>query len=608
MRYHTALISTVFLCLNFMANAWQPAGNRLMTTWGESLNPDKVWETYPRPIMQRQQWKGLNGLWDYAIVNINDKEPEEYQGEILVPFCAESALSGVGKEVGSDNALWYKRSFSIPSDWKNRNIMLNFDAVDWECRVWVNGIYVGAHTGGYTPFSFDITPALNARGNNELVVRVWDPTDKGPQPRGKQVCKPNGVWYTSVTGIWQTVWLEPVSPTHISALRILPDIDCNTLSVTPEVKGIGDNAIVTVIVKDKDRAIASGRSLYGEPVLIDMPADVQLWSPDNPKLYDLDIILSVNGDVVDKVQSYVAMREYSIKRDADGIVRLQLNNSDLFQFGTLDQGWWPDGLYTPPSHEAMIFDIDKTKDLGFNMIRKHIKVEPPTWYTHCDEVGIIVWQDMPSGDVVGPWQQFQYYDGVELQRSEFSEQTYRKELNEIMDELYNYPCIGMWIPFNEGWGQFKTVEIAEWTKKKDPSRLVNASSGGNFFHCGDILDLHNYPAPDMFLYDAQRATVLGEFGGMALPVEGHLWKPDSNWGYIQFKSPAELTDTYVEYIDKLKNLVPRGFSAGVYTQPTDVEIEVNGLMTYDRKVVKVDEKRVRESNKALINSLVQKHQ
>ena len=606
MQFHQVFISAIFLCLHLAAYAWQPEGERIMTIWGENLNPDKVWEEYPRPIMRREQWNNLNGLWDYAIVNFNDKEPKKYQGEILVPFCVESALSGVGKKVGADNVLWYRRSFSIPSVWKNKNIILNFDAVDWECRVWVNGILIGTHTGGYAPFSFDITPALKSGGDNELVVRVWDPTDKGPQPRGKQVSEPNGIWYTPVTGIWQTVWIEPVSPTHISSLKILPDIDRNTLSVMPEVEGKDDYAITTVTVKDNNKVIASGQSLCGEPVIIDMPDEVQYWSPDNPKLYDIDIILSAKGKEIDKVQSYAAMRKYSIKRASDGIVRLQLNNKDLFQFGTLDQGWWPDGLYTAPSHEAMIFDVNKTKELGFNMIRKHIKVEPPTWYTHCDKVGMIVWQDMPSGDVVGPWQQFQYYDGTELQRSEFSEQTYRKEWEEIIDALYNYPCIAMWIPFNEGWGQFKTDEIACWTKKKDSSRLVNAASGGNFFHCGDILDLHSYPAPEMFMYDAQRATVLGEFGGMALPVEGHLWAPDRNWGYIQFKSSADLTDTYVKYIGQLRNLVSRGFSAGVFTQPTDVEIEVNGLMTYDRKVIKVDERRVREANRSLIESLSEK--
>ena len=586
--------------------AYHPVGDRIKTTWGENINPHGVWQEYPRPVMERGYWKNLNGLWKYAITPVSASAPTGYQGEILVPFCAESALSGVGKEVGKDNALWYERSFTIPRTWKEYHVMLNFDAVDWECKVWVNDIFVGTHTGGFAPFSFDITPALNKKGDNTLVVRVWDPTDNGPQPRGKQVSNPNGIWYTPVTGIWQTVWLEPVPETHISSLKILPDIDANTLSIRTDVNVDNFDGIVEVDVLENGKTVAKGRSLANQSVTIAMPNSPKLWSPDSPNLYDLDISIYSDGKRIDSVKSYAAMRKFSIKRDNDGIMRLQLNNKDLFQFGTLDQGWWPDGLYTAPSREALFFDIDKTKSLGFNMIRKHIKVEPPAWYTHCDRTGMIVWQDMPSGDEVGPWQQFQYYDGTELKRSEFSETTYRKEWEEIMDALYNYPCIAMWIPFNEGWGQFKTEEIARWTKKKDPSRLVNASSGGNFFHCGDILDLHSYPAPDMFMYDAQRATVLGEFGGMALPVEGHLWTPDRNWGYIQFKSSEELTDTYVKYIRKLKDLVPRGFSAGVFTQPTDVEIEVNGLMTYDRKVIKVDESSVREANRALIESLSDK--
>lgn len=597
------ILGAALFC-SVIAAAYQPAGDRIMTTWGENINPRQVWQQYPRPIMERGQWESLNGLWNYAITDAAAPAPREYQGEILVPFCAESALSGVGKEVGKDNALWYTRNFSIPSDWKGKEIMLNFEAVDWECKVWVNDIFVGSHTGGYAPFSLDISPALKSKGENTITVRVWDPTDMGPQPRGKQVSNPNGIWYTPVTGIWQSVWLEPVPKTHISSLRISPDIDANTLSVDVEVAKRSDDDIILVVnAIDNNNLVATGKSIAGMPVVMNMPDSVKLWSPDSPNLYDLDISIYSNGKKLDSVKSYAAMRKFSTGRDKDGIVRLRLNNKDLFQFGTLDQGWWPDGLYTAPSTEALYFDIDKTKDLGFNMIRKHIKVEPRLWYTHCDRVGMIVWQDMPSGDLVGPWQNRQYYDGTEFKRSEFSEQTYRKEWEEIIDALYNYPCIAMWIPFNEGWGQFKTVEIADWTKKKDPSRLVNSASGGNHFHCGDILDLHNYPAPDMYMYDAQRATVLGEFGGMALPIEGHLWAPDRNWGYIQFKSPDELTDTYVDYTGRLKNLVSRGFSAGVYTQPTDVEIEVNGLMTYDRKVMKVNEDRVRQANKSLVESL-----
>lgn len=303
------------------------------------------------------------------------------------------------------------------------------------------------------------------------------------------------------------------------------------------------------------------------------------------------------------MSSYAAMRKYSSKRDANGIVRLELNNKPLFQFGPLDQGWWPDGLYTAPTDEALLYDIQKTKDFGFNMIRKHIKVEPARWYTYCDKLGIIVWQDMPSGDRNPEWQNRKYFEGTEMKRSAESEACYRKEWKEIMDALYSYPCIGTWIPFNEAWGQFKTPEIVEWTKQYDPTRLVNPASGGNHYTCGDMLDLHNYPAPELYLYDAQRATVLGEYGGIGWVVQGHIWEPDRNWGYIQFNSSKEVTDEYVKYAEKLYDLIPRGFSAAVYTQTTDVEVEVNGLMTYDRKVIKLDEKRVREINRKLCESL-----
>lgn len=520
-----------------------------------------------------------------------------------MPFAVESSLSGVGKTVGADQALWYERSFTVPSSWKGKDVMLNFGAVDWQCDVWVNDVKVGAHKGGFTPFSINVTQALAAKGDNVLKVRVWDPTDRGYQPRGKQVERPEGIWYTPVTGIWQTVWLEPVAKSHITGLRIQSDIDANTLTVGGEASHTGGVLLVEAKVFDNGREVGSGKSINGESVVIAMPDGAKLWSPDSPNLYDLEVTLYDNGKAVDKVKSYAAMRKFSTKRDADGIVRLQLNNKDLFQFGPLDQGWWPDGLYTAPSYEAMVYDVDKTKDWGFNMIRKHIKVEPATWYTYCDRKGIIVWQDMPSGDNGPEWQNRRYFDGIEKQRSPESEATYRREWKEIMDCLYNYPCISTWIPFNEAWGQFKTPEITAWTKAYDPSRLVNPASGGNFYTCGDILDLHNYPGPEMYLYDGQRANVLGEYGGIGMVVDGHIWTPDRNWGYIQFKSPGEVTDKYVEYANELARLAKAGFTGAVYTQTTDVEMEVNGLMTYDRKVIKVDEDRVARANRAVCESL-----
>lgn len=581
---------------------WKPVEGRISTQWSEQVNPDNVLPEYPRPIMERTEWKNLNGLWDYAIIEKGKHSPSVFDGKILVPFAVESSLSGVTKTVGAEKELVYRRSFDVPSSWKGKKVLLHFGAVDWKTDVWVNDVKVGSHTGGFTPFSFDITEALQGK-NNTLLVKVWDPTDKGYQPRGKQVSRPEDIWYTPVTGIWQTVWLEPVSESYIQDLRITPDIDNSLLSLKALVKDATSKDLVEVKVFDGQQLVAQGKSINGECVQVAMPENAKLWSPESPFLYTLKVSLKQGGKLVDEVSSYAAMRKYSSKRDANGIVRLELNNKPLFQFGPLDQGWWSDGLYTAPTDEALLYDIQKTKDFGFNMIRKHIKVEPARWYTYCDKLGIIVWQDMPSGDRNPEWQNRKYFEGTEMKRSAESEACYRKEWKEIMDALYSYPCIGTWIPFNEAWGQFKTPEIVEWTKQYDPTRLVNPASGGNHYTCGDMLDLHNYPAPELYLYDAQRATVLGEYGGIGWVVQGHIWEPDRNWGYIQFNSSKEVTDEYVKYAEKLYDLIPRGFSAAVYTQTTDVEVEVNGLMTYDRKVIKLDEKRVREMNRKLCESL-----
>jgi len=583
---------------------WKPVGEKIKTKWATQIDPANVLPEYPRPIMQRGEWKNLNGLWDYAIIQKGEHLPTAFDGQILVPFAVESSLSGVGKSIDENKELIYQRSFELPSAWRGKQVLLHFGAVDWKADVWVNDVKVGSHTGGFTPFSFDITAALSAKGTNRLLVKVWDPTDKGTQPRGKQVSQPNGIWYTPVSGIWQTVWLEPVSEKHISDLRITPDVDHNLLTINALLGNPSPSDLVEVSVYDGDRLVATGKSINAEPVEVPMPADVKLWSPDSPFLYTLKVSLKSDGKVLDRVDSYAAMRKYSIRRDANGIVRLELNNKPLFQFGPLDQGWWPDGLYTAPTDEALLYDIQKTKDFGFNMIRKHIKVEPARWYTHCDRLGIIVWQDMPSGDRNPEWQMRQYFNGTERKRSAESEATYRKEWKEIMDCLYSYPCIGTWVPFNEAWGQFKTPEIAEWTKQYDPTRLVNPASGGNHYPCGDMLDLHHYPAPELFLYDAQRATVLGEYGGIGMVLKDHLWEPNRNWGYVQFNTSKEVTDEYVKYADMLYQLIAKGFSAAVYTQTTDVEVEVNGLMTYDRKVIKLDEQRVKEANTRICRSLL----
>lgn len=584
------------------ANAqWKPAGDKILTPWAEKVNPQAPLPEYPRPAMKRGEWKNLNGEWNYAILPKGHKAPSGWDGKILVPYAVESALSGVGKRVSENEELWYERSFTVPKSWDGSRTLLHFGAVDWLADVWVNGVKVGSHSGGYTPFSFDVTDALQ-KGDNTLTLRVWDPTNRGTQPRGKQIQKPTGIWYTPVTGIWQTVWLEPVGDTSIASLDITPDIDAGELTVGADVIGNG-HLKLEVDVFDGSRKVASGAALNGEKASVAMPADMKLWSPESPDLYGLKVRLLKDGKVVDQVDSYAAMRKISTGRDGNGIVRMELNNKPLFQMGPLDQGWWPDGLYTAPTDEALAYDIKKTKDLGFNMIRKHVKVEPARWYTHCDSLGILVWQDMPSGDRGPQWQDHNYFNGTEFARSEESEEQYRKEWKEIMDFCRNNPSVVVWVPFNEAWGQFKTPEIVAWTKKYDPSRLVNPASGGNHYAVGDMLDLHNYPAPELYLYDAMRPTVLGEYGGIGLVIKDHIWEPDKNWGYVKFNSPEEVTDTYVEYAGKLLDLVPNGFSAGVYTQTTDVEGEVNGLMTYDRKVLKVDEKAVREANQKLVHSL-----
>lgn len=600
---HLVLVgATLLLSSQVLWAQWKPVGNKIKTSWTENIDINNVLPEYPRPIMERSEWSNLNGLWNYTIQPLGKGIPTSFDGEILVPFAIESSLSGVGRILGENKNLWYQRSFIIPSKWKGKKILLHFGAVDWKTEVWVNNIKVGEHTGGFTPFSFDITQALDG-SKNTLVVKVWDPTDKGTQPRGKQVSQPRGIWYTPVSGIWQTVWLEPVADHYITNVRTTPDIDTNGVKVKVETDNDRVSDKFEVKVFDEGQLVAMGTSINGLPVEISMPVDVKLWSPDSPFLYQMEVSLFSEGKRIDCIKSYMAMRKFSTKRDEKGIVRLQLNNKDLFQFGPLDQGWWPDGLYTAPTDEALRYDIKKTKDFGFNMIRKHIKVEPARWYTYCDQMGIIVWQDMPSGDKNPEWQNRKYFEGTELTRSPESEANYRKEWKEIIDCLYSYPCIGTWVPFNEAWGQFKTREIAEWTKQYDPTRLVNPASGGNHYTCGDMLDLHHYPGPEMFLYDAQRATVLGEYGGIGLVLKEHLWEPDRNWGYVQFNTSKEATDKYMEYANVLKELIPRGFSAAVYTQTTDVEVEVNGLLTYDRKVIKLDEKTLRKMNKEICDAL-----
>ncbi len=590
--------------LNAPAQAWRPAGDKLKTAWADEVDPACPLPEYPRPTLVRPEWRNLNGLWDYAILPADAPQPERFDGKILVPYPVESSLSGVQRRLTENEVLWYERRFTVPAGWRQGALLLHFGAVDWEADIYLNGIRVGGHKGGYTAFSIDIAPYLT-RGEQTLAVRVTDPTDRGTQPRGKQVTEARTIWYTPVTGIWQTVWLEPVPESRIAALRTTPDIDTKSLTVEAVTVGVRPGDIVGVTLRDNGRTVAEARAAAGEPLRLTL-SDMKLWTPDTPVLYDLEATLLRGGKPVDRVGSYAAMRKNSTVRGKEGFLRLQLNDRECFQFGPLDQGWWPDGLYTAPTDEALVYDIVKTKELGFNMIRKHVKVEPERWYWHCDRLGILVWQDMPNGGPSPEWQNNRYFNGAEAERTARSEEQFRREWKEIIDQLYNHPSVVMWVPFNEAWGQFKTAEIARWTKDYDSTRIVNAASGGNFYpDAGEVLDIHSYPHPRFYLFDIGRVNVIGEYGGIGLPLEGHLWQPDRNWGYIRFKDAGEVTDEYIRYAEMLERLIPTGCSGAVYTQTTDVEIEVNGLMTYDRKRMKVDERRLREVNRRLCRSLGQ---
>lgn len=600
------LLSLFFLALVAMTTAqtsWKPAGDKIKTVWAEQVDPNQVLPEYPRPILERTQWQNLNGLWDYAILDKGKMEPQHFDGQILVPFCVESSLSGVQKSVTEKQELWYHRTFDVPASWKGKHVVLNFGAVDWQADVYVNDIHIGTHKGGYAGFSFDITPYLNPKGHQKLVVRVWDPTDKGYQPIGKQTLKPNSIWYTAVTGIWQTVWLEPVDVNYITNVKTAADIQNGTLELTlrSAVNQPGD--LVEAVLLDGSKEVSRAKGIANGTLRMAVP-DAKLWSPEHPFLYTLKLTLWREGRKLDEVRSYTAMRTITVARDwENGIYRMQLNGENYFQYGPLDQGWFPDGLYTAPTDEALLFDIRKTKELGFNMIRKHVKVEPDRWYYYCDREGILVWQDMPSGDMGNGWEPYKYNGGIDQNRTPQSAQNYYDEWTAIMDQCGQHPCVVVWVPFNEGWGQFETQKVVDYIKSVDPTRLVNPASGGNHRDCGDIFDFHHYPNPAMFLSDPGRVNVLGEYGGIGLPLEGHLWFADKNWGYIKFQSKDEVTKQYVEYAEMLKTLIPRGYSAAVYTQTTDVEGEVNGLMTYDRKEMKMDVEQVRKVNQEVIGTL-----
>ena len=590
---------------------WKPAGDKLKSKWTNDVDVNNVLPEYPRPLMVRSQWENLNGLWKYAITSKTELEiPEKYDGDILVPFPVESSLSGVQRKFMPDELLWYFTEFEVPSNWKNRNIILHFGAIDWQSTIWINDIKVGEHTGGYAPFGFDITPFLNKEGKQKMVVKVYDPSGyrdqvydpnnlltEGYQSRGKQALNPRGAYYSAMSGIWQSVWLEPVNKKHIAGVKISPDIDRSILCLELETTASKNEEWFEAVVIDDGKQITVGKAVAGQKMEVYIP-DAKLWSPESPFLYDLKINLYSNNEIVDHVDSYFAMRKISIKKGDREPTRIQLNNKDYFNFGLLDQGYWPDGIYTAPTDEAMKFDIQMTKDLGFNTIRKHWKIEPARWYYHCDKTGLLVWQDFPGGDQDVP-------HGSEMERSPESERVFFLELKQMVDYLYSNPSVVCWVLFNERSGQFKTKEVVEFTRRLDHTRLIDAASGGNHFQVGDIVDYHFYPEPRLFIHDqtSGRATVQGEFGGIGLLIKDHTWHPEEGWGYVNCKTVEEVTDKYVGYGEDLLELIKLGISAAIYTQTTDIEIECNGLVTYDREVMKVDTDRVREINLKISNSL-----
>lgn len=563
----------------------KPFVSELITQWGETVTAENAWTEYPRPQMRRDNWTNLNGQWDYAITPAKQKNaPQKWQGKILVPFSLESRLSGVQRLLDASEALWYRRTFEATRR-TGKFLMLNFEAVDYRCEVFVNGKSVGKHQGGNTPFSFEITSALES-GRNELVVRVEDDTEEF-QLRGKQTLNARGIWYTQVSGIWQTVWLEEVPTTSIERVKIDTRMNGDIAMIVYPAGVVSVPQNYEVIASLNGKEIARVRS--DAPSLSLNILKPQLWSPDSPTLYDLEVRL--NDDVV---RSYVGIREVGKLKDAKGHWRFTLNGKQIFHWGPLDQGWWPDGLLTPPSDEALLFDIEWLQQAGFNMIRKHIKVEPRRYYYHCDRLGMMVWQDQVSGGPKPKWTRLQP-NPQDAKWPAKEHQQFMLELDRMITELESHPSIVSWVPFNEAWGQHRTMETGRWTVKRDPSRLINIASGGNFWPIGDIVDAHKYPHPEFPWEDGGDGRfqdfikVMGEFGGHGFPVKGHLWDANRrNWGYGDIpKNEAEYKERYVTSIKMLNQLRAEGIAGGVYTQTTDVEGEINGLMTYDRKIIKI---------------------
>ena len=583
-------IAAIIPAITPSAQAWEAKKAPIMTKWAKEVSPTNALPEYPRPQMVRENWLNLNGVWEYQSGKDGDPVPfgQKLNSEILVPFPVESALSGVMEH---HERIWYRRNFNVPTAWKGKQLMLNFGAVDYEAEVFINGQSLGVHTGGYEPFSLNITPQLKENGPQEIIVRVFDPTEKGGQPRGKQTTQPGGIMYTPTTGIWQTVWLEPVEARSIGSLHIVPDVDNKSVKVTVNAVTTGTSRPrttdeVLVNVKDGTNVIGTLRGTPGAEMTIAMP-NPKLWSPDSPFLYQLDVALIDDKKQVDHVDSYFGMRKISVGM-ADGFQRLLLNDKFVFQMGPLDQGFWPDGLYTAPTDDALKYDIEMEKQFGFNMVRKHIKVEPARWYYHADKLGILVWQDMPSPNS---------YIG---NPPPIDKPAFEKQVNNVITTHWNSPAIVMWVIFNEGQAYHDPQKLVTIAKNLDPSRLVSRNSGldfGDDVNISDIRDVHNYPPPAApNPAGTMQALVCGEYGGIGYVIKDHFWKA-GGWGYTTITSAQELEDLYGEFAMMLKGFQDeKGLSAAVYTEITDVEIEINGLMTYDR-ILKCDPKRIALANR-----------
>ncbi|MET7316801.1 MULTISPECIES: PA14 domain-containing protein [Streptomyces] len=556
----------------------------LRTRWADQVGPDNALPEYPRPQLTRTQWQNLNGRWQFAAAEAGEQPPvgRNLPERILVPYPVESQLSGIERH---EDRMWYRRTFTVPADWRighGKRLQLNFGAVDWKAEVYVNGTKVAEHQGGYDKFSADITDALVPGRTQELIVGVHDPTDAADgenPPLGKQRLDPSGIWYTPTSGIWQTVWMEPVAPDHVGSLELVPDVAHGTLSI--EVQGVRDGLPVTATAYDGKRKAATVRGRTGGPLTLTI-RDPHLWSPDDPFLYTLKVRVGA-----DEVGSYFGMRSVAVE-NVNGVPRTLLNGEPVFMMATLDQGFWPDGLYTAPTDEALAYDLKVHKQLGFNAVRKHIKIEPDRWFYWADRLGLLVWQDIPSTTA-----------GVTPSAAARAE--FEREMKEIIDEHISSPSVVMWVTFNEGWGQYDEARIAQQAKSWDPSRLINGMSGinlGNDGGAGDILDEHGYPSPALPPHpDGKRALVSGEYGGLGLAVPGHAWSVQQSYVDVD---PATYTDDYLAKLDEVRALVCRGSNGAVYTQISDVEGELNGLLTYDRAVLKPDVDRVRAAQQALV--------